>query len=134
MNKKKILVITGSNPANAELQEWANQSGTYEFRFVDTDEEAIEQCHRRSFDLVVANTTDENIGFKKLQAVLPILQSEIMLLDYKGETVSELGQKVDRAFDHRKMERIKRLLILDSSRANTFYNNPWENLPPFSAN
>ena len=134
MDKKKILVIASARQSNKELQQWAEESQAYEFRFVDTDEQAIEQCHRRAFDMVVADTTDENIGFKKLKAVLPILQSEILLLDYKGESLTELGEKVDHAFYQRKKERIKRLLILDSSRTSTFYNNPWSSLPPFSSN
>jgi hypothetical protein len=126
MNTKKILVVSG---ANDNLLEWANDSEDFEYLFAHTDERAIEISHQQLFDMVVVDNTDGSNDFRKLFAVLPILQSEIIVLGYNGEPVSELEGKVKHAFNKRKAERIKRLLILDSSGSKT-----WNNLIPFSAN
>ena len=94
--------------------------------FAEADENAIELSHAQLFDMVLIDTTDKEINSKKLRAILPILNSEALLLPYKGEAVPQLEAKVEQAFNIRKMKRMERLLILDSSLN--------RGIPPFSLN
>jgi hypothetical protein len=79
--------------------------------------------------MAVIDHTDVAIDFRKLSAVLPIFQTEIALIPYKGESISEVETKVKALFVKKRNERIKRFLILDSSTTNS-----WDRLPPFSVN
>ena len=129
MNKKNILVVTNPGTMNNDLFKWISTTDAFDMTFADAHERAIELSHQQLFDLVLIDVTDEEINAKKLKAVLPILNSEVLLLPYKGEAAHLLEAKVNYAFDLRKKKRMERLLILDSS-----INNGWNSLPPFSAN
>jgi hypothetical protein len=128
MNKKQILVVSNQDPGN-HLSNWARNSEIFDFTFAHTDEKAIEIAHLRPFDMVCVDGTDEHIDLKKLQAVLPILQEDVALMQYKGESVDEIGNKVKAVFHRRRNERIKRFMVLDSSETGM-----WKGLPPFSTN
>jgi hypothetical protein len=95
---------------------------------VNHDEEAIELCHQRKFDIVVVDGTDGKIDSRKLHAVLPILQEDITLLRYRGESTDELEDNVKAIFDAKKYKRIQRMLLLEPSVG------AFQNLPSFSLN
>lgn len=133
MNKKEILIITNTEKPNSNLNQWiAEQTELedYALFFVSSDERAIELCHQRRYDMAVIDNTDPEIKLKKLLAVLPILQKEMLMVSHNGEAPADLQRKVVTAFNKRKMERIKRLIVLDSSKPAGQPNA----LPPFSAN
>ena len=112
MNKKEVLII--SSQKDTTLFDITN-SANFNWTSAGSHEEAIELCHRCFFDFVLADKTDEAIDHKKLQAVLPILHDDLRVLYYEGETALELEQKLQRAIEQRKMERLQRLMVMDSS-------------------
>ena len=126
-NKKQILVITSTLPNS--LAEWSAQTKSFEPVVVNAHEVAIELCQQRTFDLAVIDHTDNSIDHKKLAAVLPVFHQEIAIVDYHGETAVEVEDRVVAFFDQQKLERFRRLLILDSTE-----KNEAGNLPPFSDN
>jgi len=133
MNKKEILVITNTEKNNSNLTQWITdqaENEEYVLFFASSDERAIELCHQRRYDMAVIDNTDVDIKLKKLLAVLPILQKEVLLVSHNGEAAPDLHRKVVAAFNKRKLERIKRLMVLDSSKPAPQANA----LPPFSAN
>ncbi|MFL5740236.1 MAG: hypothetical protein ACJ75B_08460 [Flavisolibacter sp.] len=113
MNRKKEVLIISSQK-DTTLDDIANSSD-FNWSRAGSHEEAIELCHRCSFDFVLADKTDHAIDHKKLQAVLPILHEHLQLLYYQGETTFELERKLKRAVEQRKMERLQRLIVMDSS-------------------
>ena len=129
MNKKQILVVSNTESMNDNLFNWINTSEAFDMTFAETHEKAIELSHQQLFDMVLIDSTDEEIHDKKLSAVLPILNAEVLLVQYTGEQVQILDDKVNQAFDRKKRQRLQRLLILDSSQ-----NKNWNSLPPFSRN
>ncbi|MBC7826876.1 MAG: hypothetical protein H7122_03950 [Chitinophagaceae bacterium] len=128
MNKKRVLVVanklTGENP----LGKWTSVLHPFDVNIVNSDETAIELCHQHHFDMVVVDGTDSNIDSRKLHAVLPILQADITLLRYDGETPNELEDNVNAVFDAKKYKRIQRMLMLEPSIS------AFSNLPSFSLN
>ena len=128
MTKKNILVVSNPGTMSEELFAWINSTDTFHMTFAEADEIAIELSHQQLFDMVLIDATDPELNTKKLKAILPILNSEALLIGYTGETFVQLDDKVQQAFDRRKVERMKKLLILDSSINNRM------NLPPFSLN
>lgn len=133
MNKKEILIITNTEKPNANLNQWiSEQTGSEEYTlfFTTSDEKAIELCHQRSYDMAIIDNTDIDIKLKKLLAVLPILQKEVLMISHNGEAAADLQRKVAGAFYKRKLERVKRLIVLDSSKP----VHQQATLPPFSAN
>jgi DNA-binding NtrC family response regulator len=129
MTKRNILIVTNPENLNNHLNDWIKSANNFSIEFADTDEKAIEMSHVQSYDLVLADDSNTDTDVKKLKAVLPFLQSEIIVLSYNGEATDALHEMVQNAFDVRKSQRIKRYLVLDSS--NTY---GWNNLPPFSIN
>lgn len=125
-NKKHILVVT--NSLN-DLAAWNATDENIVITFAHTDERAIELSHVRLFDIAVVDGTDESIDIKKLLAILPILQNELTIINYKGEPAETLQHKVDSIFRKKKYENIKRFLVLDSSQQDIM-----NSIPPFSAN
>jgi hypothetical protein len=73
--------------------------------------------------------TCPEINSGKLSAVLPILQTEIEIVRYHGEPITELENKIKSCFLKKKAQRIMRFLILDTSAPKA-----WNSLPSFSAN
>ncbi|MER3464725.1 MAG: hypothetical protein C4329_10290 [Chitinophagaceae bacterium] len=130
MDKKQILIITNTEKANKNLSQWISNNEAYELFFASSDERAIELCHQSRYDMAVIDNTDPDIKLKKLQAVLPILQKEVLLINHNGEVAEDLQRKIVAAFNKRKYDRIKRLMVLDSSKP---VHQP-SSLPPFSAN
>ena len=128
MNKKTVLVVTTQLDKNKPLNEWTQVVHPFHLNIVDSHETAIELCHKRRFDMVVVDGTDAEIDSRKLHAVLPILQDELTLLQYEGETQTELEDNVKAVFDAKKYKRIQRMLKLEPSV--TAFNE----LPPFSLN
>jgi hypothetical protein len=85
--------------------------------------------NQQLFDMVLIDKTDSSVNARKLGAILPILNSEALLVPYNGERVEEIEEKVKGAFDYRKLKRLQRLMILDSSAK----QNP-DGVVPFSMN
>jgi PleD family two-component response regulator len=129
MSKKKLLIVSDPDKTNTGLLEWSNANNEFEISFASSDEEAIELFQLNNFDLVVADNTAEAIDTRKLTALLPVLQDDAALLGYEGELAGELQTRIERIFYDRKLERVKRFLVLDSSNSGA-----WNELPPFSAN
>lgn len=129
MKAKQLLIISNLDETENNLPVWSGLSKHFEINIVNTDERAIELVNRQHFDMAVIDNTSAAIDVKKLMAVLPILQTDIELVYFEGEIFSELETKVKAVFNRRRVERIKRFLILDSSG-----QNAGNSLPPFSDN
>ena len=127
--KKNILVVASHGQNNAMLLDWYDKAENFTCTIADTDERAIELAHQLNFDLVIADSTDQSIDIKKLQAVLPILNYDLELLTYRGESAASLDDKIKLIFDRKKAERLQKLLILDVE-----VDHPRNGLPAFSAN
>lgn len=125
MNTKQILIVSKAKFDGLLSKE---PDANFKTTFAKTDEEAIEMANRQRFDMVVIGHSSAEIDTKKLSAVLPILQPEVDILCYQGESDNELEQKVKAVFYKKRAERLKRFLVLDSSAS-----IGWNNLP-FSAN
>lgn len=128
MNKKSVLVISNQSTGKNPLSEWLNARHPFELHIVDSDETAIEVCHQNQFDVIVVDDTNDEINTKKLDAVLPILQDDITLLRYQGETRAQLEENVKAVFDAKKYRRIQQMLMLEPSVGS------FTNLPSFSLN
>jgi len=115
MNKKNVLVVSNPETMNPKLLEWISNAGALDMTFADTHEQAIELSNQQLFDMVLIDKTDATINIKKLGAILPILNSEALLLGYEGEGAEKIDEKIKLAFDYRKFKRMQRLMILDSS-------------------
>jgi DNA-binding NtrC family response regulator len=129
MTKKNILVVSNAETMNKELMQWISGENSFDMKFADTHEQAIELCNQQLFDMVLIDKTDSSVNFRKLGAILPILNSEVLLVPYNGEPVEEIEGKIKGAFDYRKLKRLQRLMILDSS----IKQNPG-GVVPFSLN
>ena len=127
MNKKNILVVSNSETMNPQLLEWISNTENFDMTFADTHERAIELSNQQLFDMVLVDKTDAQVNLNKLKAILPILNSEALLVGYEGESQVEIDEKIKMAFDYRKYKRLKRLMILDSSIKQS-------NVMPFSLN
>ena len=128
MNKKSVLVVSNQLKGKSSLNEWLSARHPFELNIVDSDETAIEVCHQYQFDVVVVDDTNDNINTKKLYAVLPILQDDITLLRYQGETRAQLEENVKAVFHAKKYRRIQQMLMLEPSVGS------FSNLPSFSLN
>ena len=128
MNKKNVLIVSNSLGAKNPLAKWTRSVHPFEVNIVNQDETAIELCHIERFDVVVVDETDSTIDSKKLHAVLPILQEEMTILRYEGETVEDLDSNIKAVFNARKYKRIQRMLMLEPSVGS------FSNLPLFSLN
>ena len=128
MNQRTVLVVTNQSANKNALREWTEVAHPFHLNIVDSDETAIELCHQHSYDMVVVDGTDTSINSRKLQTVLPILQEDITLLNYDGETSAELDSNVKAVFDARKYKRIQKMLMLEPSVG------AFSNLPSFSLN
>ena len=128
MNKRTVLVVTNQSANKNALREWTEVAHPFHLNIVDSDETAIELCHQHRYDMVVVDGTDTSINSRKLQTVLPILQEDITLLNYDGETSAELDSNVKAVFDARKYKRIQKMLMLEPSVG------AFSNLPSFSLN
>ena len=115
MTKKNVLVVSSPETMNPELLEWIGSSDSLDMSFADTHEQAIELCNQQLFDMVLIDRTDASINTKKLGAILPILNSEALLLGYEGEEAEKIEEKIRLAFDYRKFKRLQKMMILDSS-------------------
>ena len=122
MTKKNILIIKEQIDNNLD-----QQPEKYSVTVIDSHEKAIELFHQQNFDLVVVDQNPDSIDMKKLNALLPILQESAVLLSFNGDT--DLFDKINEVFYAQKMERLKRMLVLDSTTANGSFG-----LPAFSAN
>jgi hypothetical protein len=128
MNKKNVLVVSNLHQKDNPLSEWTGEVHPFHVNIVDKDETAIELLHQMRFDMVVVDGTDKNIDGKKLNAVLPILQENITVLHYQGETAEQLENNVQAIFEAKRYQRLKRMLMLDQS-----VRTSWT-LPAFSLN
>ena len=128
MNKKTVLVVSNQLNGKNSLSEWATVAHPFQLNIVNNDETAIELCHQHRFDMVVVDGTDSQVDSRKLQAVLPILQEDITVLQYGGETPNQLEDNVKAVFDAKKYKRIQRMLKLEPSVG------AFSNLPSFSLN
>jgi hypothetical protein len=129
MNIKYILVAGVTQEATNGLAQWINTVRNVEVTVAGSDERAIELAQQQGYDMVIVNNSNRELNTKKLVAVLPILQPEVLLLSYEGEPTIALNKKIETAFDKRKLDRMKRMLVLDSSKP-SFYAG----LESFSAN
>jgi hypothetical protein len=127
-HNKHILII--SDPVlNSVLSGLTGMPGKMQAYFASDEEIAIEMANKQHFDLAVIDHTNKEIDTKKLSVILPILLPDIELVEYKGESLTELKETIEKVFDFQKYERIKRMLVLDSSSREDI-----NKLPPFSAN
>jgi hypothetical protein len=115
MNKKNVLVVSNPETMHPELLEWIGAADSLDMTFAETQEQAIELSNQQLFDIVLIDRTDANINIKKLGAILPILNSEVLLLGYEGEKGEKIEEKIKLAFNYRKFKRLQRLMILDST-------------------
>ena len=129
MNKKNILVVSNPETMKPELLEWISKADALDMTFADTQEQAIELSNQQLFDVVLIDKTDTSVNIRKLNAVLPILNSEALLVGYEGEAGEQIEEKIKLAFDYRKFKRLQRLMILDSS-----VPQPRGGMMPFSPN
>jgi DNA-binding NtrC family response regulator len=128
MTKKSVLVVSNKHTEENALNEWTSIAHPFHINIVDNDEAAIELLHQIHFDMVVVDGTDRNIDGRKLNAVLPILQEDLTVLKYEGETAMELENNVKAIFNAKRYQRIQRMLMLEPA-----VQNSW-NLPAFSLN
>jgi len=128
MNKKSVLVVSNKQRGANSLNEWTDIAHHFHLNIVDNDEAAIELLHQLHFDMVVVDGTDENIDGKKLHAVLPILQEDLTVLEYAGESLTELADNITAIFNAKKYQRIQRMMLLEPA-----VQTSWQ-LPPFSLN
>ena len=128
MNKKSVLVVANKKVEGNALNEWTSIPHSFHINIVDNDEAAIELMHQIHFDMVVVDGTDSNIDGRKLNAVLPILQEDLTVLKYQGESAKELEDNVAAIFDAKKYQRLQRMLMLEPA-----VQGSW-NLPAFSLN
>ena len=128
MNKKSVLVVSNKQREANSLNEWTSIAHPFHLNVVDNDEAAIELLHLLHFDMVVVDGTDKDIDGKKLNAVLPILQEDLTVLEYAGESLTELEDNVKAIFNAKKYQRIQRMMMLEPA-----VQTPW-NLPSFSLN
>jgi len=129
MVKKHIIIVSDPNVNEGGLLAWQTLSKNYETTLVNSDERAIEMANRQHFDMIVVDTLCPEINSEKLAAVLPILRTEIEVVQYNGEPTNELENKIKTCFLKKKAQRIMRFLILDTSAPKA-----WKSLPSFSAN
>lgn len=127
-HNKHILII--SDPLhNSALSGFTDMPGNMQAFLASDEERAIEMANNQHFDLAVIDQTNNDIDAKKLSVILPILLPDIELVEYKGESLTELKETIEKVFDFQKYERIKRMLVLDSSSREDI-----NKLPPFSVN
>src|SRR5206468_1114310 len=124
MTKKNILIIKDQIDNNLD-----NQPEKYSITVIDSHEKAIELFHQQNFDIVVVEQDLNAIDVKKLSALLPILQDSTVLLSFNGEQTQDLFEKINEVFHAQKLERLKRMLVLDSTTSNGSFG-----LPAFSVN
>ena len=126
--KKHILLVSSREVLNDILKQWSRPEA-YKISLAHTDELAIEMCHRDHFDMVVMEREDAEVNHNKLNRILPILQDNVPLVSYGGEPLQDLQNRIINIFEKRKLERIKRLLVLDATPGKA-----GQKLPPFSVN
>ena len=125
MNKKNILIVSNPERMDEELFKWIQRTDAFEMSFADAHEQAIEKCHARLYDMVLVDAGDPEINRKMLKAILPILNSEILLVVFDGENADQIDELVSGAFEWRKMKRMQKLLVLEATASA---------IPPFSLN
>lgn len=127
MNKKNILVVSNQEEQSS-LHGWLSDTHPFHVNIAGNDEVAIELFHQQHFDMVIVDGTNRAINSRKLRAVLPILQEDVLVLDYQGETAHDLDDQITAVFDARKYARIQRMLLLEPTSSH------FNDLPPFSLN
>jgi len=115
MNKKSVLVVSNPETIKPDFLQWISDTDTFDMTFADTQEQAIELSSQQLFDLVIIDKTDAEVNVKKLGKILPILNSEVLLVGYEGESSEKIEEKIRLAFDYRKFKRLQKMMILDSS-------------------
>jgi len=130
MNKKSVLVVSNPETIKPDFLQWISDTDTFDMTFADTQEQAIELSSQQLFDLVILDKTDAEVNVKKLGKILPILNSEVLLVGYEGESSEKIEEKIRLAFDYRKFKRLQKMMILDSSTRQPRNNG----LTPFSLN
>jgi len=130
MNKKSVLVVSNPETIKPDFLQWISDTDTFDMTFADTQEQAIELSSQQLFDLVIIDKTDAEVNVKKLGKILPILNSEVLLVGYEGESSEKIEEKIRLAFDYRKFKRLQKMMILDSSTHQPRNNG----LTPFSLN
>lgn len=128
MNRKSILVVSNQQGEPNSLHDWLRDSHPFHVNTAPNDAAAIELCYQQHFDLVIVDGTDRTIDDKKLHAVLPVLQEDVLVLEYQGETSYDLDDQITAAFESRKYARLHSMLLPGPSP-----DNQWD-LPPFSLN
>ncbi|HEU4469941.1 MAG TPA: hypothetical protein VFR58_02560 [Flavisolibacter sp.] len=116
-NKQRVLVVSGADTPGAELTRWMETNDRFETVLAQTDEKAIELFQLQGFDAVIIDSSLSDSGFNKLRAVLPIFNSEVLVIGYYGETAEALQKKMELSYESNKLERMKRLIILDADHA-----------------
>lgn len=120
---KNILIVT------TDTEQFQLPQEQYISFFAHSDEEAIELAQQGSFDAVVMDGQLPAHDLKKLSAVLPILQPDMILLQHQAAGRLRVEEELKAAFLQRRKERVMKLMVLDATQT-----HPWTGLPAFSAN
>src|SRR3954454_22031810 len=115
MTKKNILIIKETTDIKEDSGTLINHLDEYNVTVVQSHEKAIELFHLNDFDMVLVNMNRETADFKKLSALVPILQNSSLLLSFEDDNKDSIKEKIKESFKVQKLERLKRMLILDSS-------------------
>ena len=94
MNKKSVLVVSNPETIKPDFLQWISDTDTFDMTFADTQEQAIELSSQQLFDLVIIDKTDAEVNVKKLGKILPILNSEVLLVGYEGESSEKIEEKI----------------------------------------
>ena len=125
MTKKSILIVSGSN--TGQLAGVLDES-----KFItaqaNSDEAAIELANQRDFDAVLIDVTSELEARTKLNAILPVLQPEIVIVSYNSTNTKDIQLRLLAALKQKRNERMKGFRIMDAQQG------PLADLPLFSAN
>jgi len=128
MNRKNILLVTTPEISNDQLRAWTSIAHPYHVNIAHSDEQAIEWCHLQRFDVVVVDVTGAAIDGKKLNAVVPILQEEVTIIQFDGEPAEKLSNNIEAIFNAKKYKRILNMILEEPAP-----ELKWE-LPQFSLN
>jgi len=130
MNKKSVLVVSNPETIKPDFLQWISDTDTFDMTFADTQEQAIEFSSQQLFDLVIIDKTDAEVNVKKLGKILPILNSEVLLVGYEGESSEKIEEKIRLAFDYRKFKRLQNMIFFYLTTRQPRNNG----LTPFSLN
>src|SRR5438270_6616500 len=103
MTKKNILIIKETTGSNEDTGTLINHLDEYNVTVVQSHEKAIELFHQNDFDMVLVNMHSETADFKKLSALVPILQNSSLLLSFEDDNKDFIKEKIKESFKVQKL-------------------------------